>query len=209
MFLLLTSPMRPICFADVRSAAHAAACALLAVLAGCAATRPTAPIDELIPPSAAVGVEPPAAALQRAAARADARWPLRVVPPQGGVPAWSVTSARDGFVYVLKADADGRGLSVVYPRAAGDVNRLRAGSRFELALPQLGAAGAMLLVGETALRAGDLMLRLDLGNYAAAACLRNLGSDDCPSSAAGAAGVGTGTGSAPWIFGAVLLPAGP
>jgi hypothetical protein len=203
--------MRLMPFVDVRSRARGAALAvLMALLAGCAApVPPRQPLDDLIPPSAElVAVESPAVALQRAAARADALWPLAVVPSSTSGATWSVTSARDGFLYVLRADVDGHGLSLVYPRAEGETNRLRAGSRFELSLPwpgqRAGDAAGMVFVGAAPLRAGDLLLRLGLGSYAAAACLRNLGSDDCPSTAAGA-----GSAAAPWPFGAALLPAGP
>ena len=59
----------------------------------------------------------------------------------------------------------------------------------------------MVLVSDTALRSGDLLVKLGLSHFAAVACLRNLGGDACPSTAAG-----PGAAPAPLRFGAALLP---
>jgi hypothetical protein len=150
-------------------------------------------LTALVAPSAAVATETPLAALQRVAATADSQWHVRVAEGGGGVPAWSVTSDHDGFVYVVRAAADGSGVSLVYPQHPDEPNVLRAGQDFQLPRAGLGEMRAspgllMVVVGDTALRSGDLLVKLGLSHYAAAACLRKLGSDDCPSTAAGPAG---------------------
>jgi Caspase domain/Domain of unknown function (DUF4384) len=169
-------------------------------------------VDVLIDPSADVaGAEAPAAALQRAASGADARWRVSAVPTSTSLQigrdalALSVTSERDGYLYVVHAGSDGRSLDLIYPQRAGDPNALRAGARFDVPRQwrSRGPSGTdrlMVLVAETPQRAGDLLTKLGLGHYAAAACLRNLGSDDCPSTAAG-----PGVAPAALRFGAALL----
>jgi hypothetical protein len=84
-------------------------------------------------------------------------------------------------------------VSLVYPQHPDEPNVLRAGQDFQLPRAGLGEMRAspgllMVVVGDTALRSGDLLVKLGLSHYAAAACLRKLGSDDCPSTAAGPAG---------------------
>ena len=99
-------------------------------------------------------------------------------------------------------------MNLVYPPRPGEPNVLRAGQVFELpraglAVPLAASDRLMVLVSEVALRSGDLLVKLGLPHFAAAACLRDLGSDACPSTAAGPAAV-----PAPLRFGAALLPAG-
>jgi hypothetical protein len=164
-------------------------------------------LTALVDPSADVAGETPVAALQRAAAGADGQWHVGVDPAAAGAPTWTVTSDHDGFVYIVHAAADGSGLNLVYPQRAGEPNALRAGQGFELpraglAVPVAAPDRWMVLVSEAALRSGDLLVRLGLSHFAAAACLRKLGSDDCPSTAAGPAL------PQPLRFGAVLLPVG-
>jgi hypothetical protein len=174
--------------------------------------RLTALVDPSADVAGEVAHETPLAALQRAATGADAQWHVGVADAAGSASAWSVTSDRDGFVYIVRAAADGSSLSLVYPPRPGEPNALRAGQGFEvprtgLAAPSPSAPAAtdrlMVLVSDTALRSGDLLVKLGLAHFAAAACLRNLGSDDCPSTAAGSVAA-----PLPLRFGAALLPAG-
>jgi hypothetical protein len=129
----------------------------------------------LVDPSASVGSESPLVALQQAAARADAHWHVAVADMAadaarlgaGQAPAWSVTSDRDGFVYVVRAAADGSDLNLVYPQRTGESNALHAGQGFVLPRTGLAAPSAapdrlMVLVSDTALRAGDLLVQLGL-----------------------------------------------
>ena len=163
----------------------------------------------MVPPSAELGREAPVAALRRVAANADARW--RVSASTAGAPgsrpaaAMSVTSDRDGYLYIVRAGADAADLGLVYPQRADDPNRLRAGQGFDLPRPanESAAAGGdqwMVLVSEQPMRSGDLLVQLGLAYYAAVACLRNIGSDDCPSTAAG-----TSEPSPALHYGATLL----
>jgi PPE-repeat protein len=165
-------------------------------------------LTALVDPSANPSGESALDALQRVAAGADAQWHVGVADAADGVgnaPAWAVTSDRDGFLYIVRAAADGSSLNLVYPQRPGEPNLLHAGQGFELprsglAVP-LASDRLMVLVSDLALRSGDLLVKLGLAHYAAAACLRNLGSDDCPSTAAGPAAA-----PVPLRFGAALLP---
>ena len=176
------------------------------VLAGNAGLPVQPELAAMVPPSADLGRDTPVAALQRAVAHADARWGVRAVPAAREAGAVSVTSDRDGFLYIVRAGAEASDLSLVYPQRAGEPNRLRAGQGFEVPRPaDAGSAPPdrlMVLVSDRPWRSGDLLVSLGLAHYAAAACLRNLGSDDCPSPSAGA-----GDGAAALHFGATLLSA--
>ena len=169
-------------------------------------------VEVLIEPSADVARnEAPADALQRAASGADAQWHVSAAATSTSLHigrdalALSVTSERDGYLYVVHAGSDGRSLDLIYPQRAGDPNTVRAGRRFDVprqwrSRGPRGTDRLMVLVAETPQRSGDLLTKLGLGHYAAAACLRNLGSDDCPSTAAG-----PGAAPAALRFGAALL----
>jgi hypothetical protein len=163
----------------------------------------------LIDPSADVAGETPAAALQRVATGADAHWHVDAsLLPGRDTPTWALTSDRAGFVYILRASAVGDELNLVYPPASAAAQALRAGQPLELPRSAFdpvpaGTDRLLMLVGDTPLRSGDLLVKLGLAHYAAAACLRRLGSDDCPSTAAG-----PGSAATAWRFGAVLLPLG-
>jgi len=169
-------------------------------------------VEALIEPSAEVaGSDAPAAALQRAAAGADVQWRVSAAPTATSLQigrdalALSVTSERDGYLYVVHASSDGRSLDLIYPQRASDPNAVRAGARFDVprrwrSRGPSGTDRLMVLVADSPQRSGDLLTKLGLGHYAAAACLRSLGSDDCPSTAAG-----PGAAPAALRFGAALL----
>ena len=160
------------------------------VLAGNAGLPVQPQLAVMVPPSAETGRESAVAALHRAAANADTQWRVSVTPVGAAVgrdaPAMAVTSDRAGFLYIVRAGTEASDLGLVYPQRPDESNQLRAGEVFSV--PRVATDGQwMVLVSEQPLRAGDLLVRLGLAHFAAAACLRNLGSDDCPSPAAGVA----------------------